>query len=155
MHRGLEAYAGSGCRMGLPLYYNLIADACLRLRLIEDGEQALARGLEAVGSTGERSWEAELHRLQGELALAGMESGGPDRAAEAAACFQRAIATARELGAPSSELRAATSLGRLALAQGRRDQARALVAEAHGRFTEGFATADLADAEALIRQASA
>jgi predicted ATPase len=90
--------------------------------------------------------EAELYRLKGEALLRGM---APVEA-EAQACFERAITIAREKSARSWELRAATSLARLLDKQGRRDKARAMLAEIYGWFTEGFDTADLKDAKAQL-----
>ena len=97
--------------------------------------------------TGERCYEAELHRLQGELLL---QQVVPD-VAQAEACFQQALAVARRQQARSWELRAAMSLSRLWQQQGKRDDARELLAPIYGWFTEGFDTADLQDARALLR----
>ena len=84
-------------------------------------------------------------RLDGDLLLA---TGGPSD--EAAARYHRALAIAREQGARSFELRAATSLARLWRDQGKRAEARALLAPVYGWFTEGFTTRDLIDAKALL-----
>ena len=106
----------------------------------------LADALGLVEQTGERLWEAELHRLQGELLLAlSMEHH-----MAATACFQRAIAMARHQQAKSLELRAAMSLTRLWQRQGKRDEAHELLASVYGWFTEGFDTADLQEAKALL-----
>ena len=96
-----------------------------------------------VECTGIRCHEAELHRLQGELFL-----GRDEESAEV--CFRRAIDIARAQQAKSFELRAATSLARLWQSLGRRGAARDLLAPVHGWFTEGFDTADLKDAKALL-----
>ena len=87
-----------------------------------------------------------MHRLKGELLLRQNDSN----AAEAQSCFERAIEVARNQSAKSWELRATTSLARLLAMQGRRDEARAMLAEIYGWFTEGFDTADLIDAKALL-----
>jgi len=100
------------------------------------------RALALAGRTGERLFEAELHRLRGEFLLAEDVAAGAD----AEACFRRAAATARRQGAAALELRAATSLARL----GRAADARPLLADVYGRFTEGFDTPDLADARAVL-----
>ena len=92
-------------------------------------------------------WDADLHRLDGDLILA--TGGVPE---EASACYQQALDVARAQDAKSLELRAATSLARLWRGQGRRDEARAMLAEIYGWFTEGFDTADLKDAKALLDQ---
>ena len=99
-----------------------------------------------VERTGERFWEGELHRLKGTLLLA--RSAEPQ--AEAEACFQQALAIARRQQARSWELRAALSLSRLWQQQGKRDAARALLAEVYGWFTQGFDTVDLQEARALL-----
>ena len=88
----------------------------------------------------------ELHRLNGELLL----SQSLDNAAEAESCFHQAIAIAQSQQAKSWELRAATSLSRLWQSQGKRDEARALLGDVYGWFTEGHDTADLKDAKALL-----
>jgi predicted ATPase len=92
----------------------------------------------------ERIWEAELYRLKGELLF---ESGG---SSEAETCFRRSIEVARRQSAKSLELRATTSLARLLDQQRRRDEARRMLGESYGWFTEGFDTADLKDAKALL-----
>jgi len=94
----------------------------------------------------ERIYEAEVHRLRGDLLL----KQNASNAAEAKRCFQRAIEIARKQSAKSWELRATTSLARLLRKQGRREEARAMLADIYGWFTEGFDTADLRDAKALL-----
>ena len=93
-----------------------------------------------------RWYEAELNRLEGELVLASAE---PDESV-AEASFHTALARARGQGAKSRELRAATSLARLLARQGRREEARGLLAPVYGWFTEGFDSADLKEAKALL-----
>jgi len=95
-----------------------------------------------------RHYEAETHRLKGELLLKQSDLN----AAEAQHCFGRAIEMARKQSAKSWELRATTSLARLLAKQGKRDEARTMLAEIYGWFTEGFDTADLKDAKALLDQ---
>ena len=99
--------------------------------------------------TGQRVYEAELHRLQGELVLlhAGAEGG-----AGAEPCFQHALTVARRQEAKSLELRAAMSLSRLWQQQGKHAEAHALLAPVYGWFTEGFDTADLQEAKALLEE---
>jgi predicted ATPase len=91
-----------------------------------------------------------LHRIKGELMLA---RGGLTAAVEP--CFETAIAIAREQSAKSFELRATVSLARLLDQQGKRDEARSILGEIYGWFTEGFDTADLKDAKALLDQLGA
>ncbi len=97
-------------------------------------------------TTGERWYEAELYRLKGELLL----QQSSDNQAEAEACFQQALDVARHQQAKSFELRAATSLARLWQQQGKRQEAHDLLAPVYSWFTEGFDTADLQDAKALL-----
>jgi len=100
----------------------------------------------AVEATKERWCEADIHRIAGEIALMSSE---PD-AAKAEAYFERALAVARQQQAKSWELRAATSMAWLWRDQGKRDQARDLLAPIYGWFTEGFDTLDLKEAKALL-----
>ena len=99
-----------------------------------------------MNHTGERYWEAEIYRLKGEQLL---QQAVPD-APQAEACLQQALAIACRQQARSWELRAAMSLSRLWQCQGKRAEARQLLAEVYGWFTEGFDTADLRDARALL-----
>jgi predicted ATPase len=107
----------------------------------------LSEALALVDATGERWCEAELHRLKGELLLSVAE----DQAPEAEACFLHALTIARSQHAKSWELRAAISLSRLWQQQGRGAAAHELLAEVSGWFTEGFDTADLQEAQLLLK----
>jgi predicted ATPase len=98
----------------------------------------------AVETTKEKSHAADVHRIAGEIALLERD------ATKAEACFERALAVARGQQAKSWELRAATSMARLWREQGRRDEARVLLAPIYGWFTEGFDTFDLKQAKALL-----
>jgi hypothetical protein len=113
---------------------------------VEEGLCLLAEALAVVDNTGERRDVAELYRIKGELLL---QEAIPDMP-QAETCFQQALAIARRQQAQSWELRAAMSLCRLWQRQGKRDKARALLAPIYGWFTEGFDTADLQDAKALL-----
>ena len=106
-------------------------------------EEALA----IVERTEERVYEAELHRLKGELVL---QSGVRSLELEAEECFHQSIAVARKQEAKSLELRTATSLARLWQQQGKKAEARELLTPIYNWFTEGFDTADLKDAKALL-----
>jgi predicted ATPase len=112
----------------------------------EEGLTVLAEALAVVEHTGECSWEAELHRLKGELLLA----RAIPEAQPAEACFQQALTVARRQEAKALELRAAMSLSRLWQHQGKRAEARQLLAPVYSWFTEGFDTADLQEAKALL-----
>jgi predicted ATPase len=115
---------------------------------VDEGLHLLAEDLAVVDTTGERYYEAELHRLHGVLLL---RQAVPD-ASQAEACFQRALDVARHQQAKSWELRAAMSLSRLWQQQGKRAAAHELLAPVHGWFTEGFDTADLQEARALLEE---
>ncbi len=107
---------------------------------------ALREGLETGGATGEHVWDAELHRLTGTVLLA------ENKLDEGQAALRQALGIAQAQQAKSLELRAATSLARLWGEQGRRAEARELLAPVYGWFTEGFDTADLKDAAALLAE---
>jgi predicted ATPase len=146
IRRGLADYRATGAELFSPYFLALLADAHGRADQAAIGLSLLADALGAVEQTGVRWIEAELHRLQGELRLALPE---PDHS-EAEACFLRAMAIAREQQAKLSGLRAATSVGRLWAEQGRRAEAHDLLAPVYDWFTEGFDTADLKNAKALL-----
>jgi predicted ATPase len=124
----------------------MLADVCAHLGHIEDGLQALAEAHTLVEQQEERWWEAEIHRLRGVLLL--RQTATPQ--AEAETWLQRALDVARRQEAKSLELRAAMSLSRFWQQQGKRDEVRELLAPLYGWFTEGFDTADLQEAQALL-----
>jgi predicted ATPase len=103
-------------------------------------------------NSGECWWEAELYRLKGELLLG--QEGASRNVVEAEQCFQQALAIARNQQAKSLELRAATSLSRLWQAHGKCTATHTILAETYGWFTEGFDTADLREAKALLDELS-
>ena len=108
----------------------------------------LEEALEAAELIGERWFDAELHRLKGEV----LRSLPGDRREEAEACFRQALAVARGQGARFLELRTVLSLARIRGDNSRSDEARALLAPVYGRFSEGFDTPDLREAKALLDQ---
>lgn len=125
-----------------------LGEAQAKTGRLEEGLATLAKAFAFVEETDERYWEAELHRLKGELLLAqGIE-------AEAETSFQRAIEVARRQQAKSWELRATTSLCHLWQRQGKGEQARQLLEGIYGWFTEGFGTPDLVEARALLEELS-
>jgi tetratricopeptide (TPR) repeat protein len=144
IRQGYAAFRATGGERGALLA--LLAEALGKAGEAEEGLRMLAEGLALVEQHGERVHEAELYRLKGELLLALFR----DNDTAAHACFQQALHVARRQQAKSLELRAAMSLGRLWQQQGKRDAARQLLAEVYGWFTEGFETADLQDARALL-----
>jgi predicted ATPase len=117
----------------------------------EPGLEAVDAGLTAVKETGVRYAEADLYRVRGELILLRDRS----HTDEAERCFRKAIEVARSQDAKSYELRATTRLARLLDRRGRREEARGSLAEVYGWFTEGFDTADLKDAKALLDELNA
>ena len=131
-----------------------LAEASGFLGQPEGGLAALDEVLTLVEHTGERYYEAEPHRQRGELSLLRAAKSHPAQDSrdqhEAEPCFQHALDVARGQQAKSLELRAATSLSRLWQRQGKRAQARALLAPIFHCFTEGFDTADLQEAKALL-----
>ena len=112
----------------------------------DEALSTLTEALSAVELQDERIWEAEIHRLKGELLLK-KDAGS---SAEARSCFERAIEIAGKQSSKSLELRATTSLARLLEREGRRPEARTMLAEVYNWFTEGFDTSDLKEAKALI-----
>jgi len=124
----------------------LLAQACRETGRLGDGLSALTEALATADEYEIRHYEPEMHRLKGELLLRQDDS----KLMEAQSCFERAIEIARKQSAKSLELRATMSLARLLAKQGRRDEARAMLAEIYGWFTEGFDTADLRDARTLL-----
>jgi predicted ATPase len=146
VRRGVSAYRATGAVLHVPYFCTLLADVADALGHPADGLQALAEAHTLVEQHEERYWEAEVHRLRGVLLL--RQPGTPQEEAEA--CFQRALDVARRQEAKSLELRAAMSLAQLWQQQGKRTEARALLAPIYGWFTEGFDTADLQEAKALL-----
>jgi predicted ATPase len=146
LEKGFAAFRGSGAEIRVPAYLGMLGDAYTKLGRFNDAHRFFDEALVVADKTDNRTNEAELYRLQGELILA--ES--PDRIADAESRFHRAIETARTQGSRGWELRATTSLARLWRRQGRGEEARAALAAVYSAFTEGFATPDLVDANALL-----
>jgi tetratricopeptide (TPR) repeat protein len=144
--RGMDVCRDSGGVLELPHSWASLADTYRGVGRIDEALHAVAEGLTQAHATSARFNEAELYRLKGELLLA---RDGPDTD-DAERCFREAIDIARRQRAKSLELRAATSLSRLLRRQGNREDARRLLADVYGWFTEGFDTADLKDARALL-----
>ena len=146
MHQGLTAHRATGALAGRPIWLALLAEAHGSLGQPEEGLTVLTEALALADTTGERLWEPELYRLQGELLL----QQSSDNQTDAVTCFQHALEIARHQQAKSCELRTATSLARLWQRQGKRDEARQVLGDVYNWFTEGFDTADLQDAKALL-----
>jgi predicted ATPase len=143
---GLRVFRATGAEILRPYYLALLAEAYRTMGQPEAGLTALAEALTLVEKTGERWYETELYRLKGALLL----QQSSDNQVEAESCFSQAISIAQSQQAKSLELRAATSLARLWQQQGKRQEAHDLLAPVYGWFTEGFDTADLQDAKALL-----
>ena len=150
VRQGITALRATGQALAVPFLCTLLADVADHLGRTADGLQALAEAHILVEQHDERWWEAELCRLQGVLLL--RQPGASQ--AEAATWLQRALDVARRQEAKSLELRAAMSLSRLWQQQGKQTEAHALLAPIYGWFTEGFDTADLQEAKALLEELS-
>jgi len=146
MRQGIAAVWGTGQSLARPFGLVLLAEAAWHCGQVAEGLRLLAEALEALETNAQGDMRAEAHRLQGELLL---RQATPD-AAQAEACFQQALAVARRQQAKSWELRTALSLSRLWQQQGKRAEAYELLAPIYCWFTEGFDTADLQEAKALL-----
>ncbi|MBI3327718.1 MAG: hypothetical protein HYZ81_13585, partial [Nitrospinae bacterium] len=154
IRQGLAAYQATGTTTQQPYYLALLAEASAAVGQTTEGLEALAEALATLDKSVVRWWEAELYRLRGELLLGagGQGSGvGAQQLAQAEEWFRQALGVARRQQAKSLELRAAMSLSRLWWRQGKRADARDLLAPLYSWFTEGFATADLREAQALLQ----
>jgi len=155
---GIAAYEATGAVMSGPAHRLLLVKVYGKAGQCDEALAALAAAREAMEQTGERTYEAEMHRLEGELTLDRSQRTGRKRqvataaAAAAEACFHKAIEVARRQRAKSLELRAVMSLSRLWQQQRKRQQAHRLLAEIYGSFTEGFDTPDLRDAQTLLAE---
>ena len=148
MQQGLAAWRATGAKVFQPYGLALLAAASAQGGQPETGLTLLAEALAVLNDTGERRHEAELYRLKGEV----LQACSAEDDGEAETCFQQALAVARQQQAKSWELRAAMSLSRLWQRQGKQTEARALLAPIYGWFTEGFDTADLQEAQALLEE---
>ena len=148
VRQGIASARATGAALFVPYLCTMLAEVADHLGHTADGLQALAEAHTLVEQHEERWWEAEVCRLRGVLLL--RQPGTPQ--AEAEAWLQRALDVARRQEAKSLELRAAMSLSRLWQQQGKRTEARELLAPIYGWFTEGFDTADLQEAKALLEE---
>jgi predicted ATPase len=148
---GIIAWRATGARLFVPLFLSNLARACADLGQFDDAQRYIGEAMRAVEKTQERWFEAEVHRIAGEVALMLSEPNS----VKAEPHFHRAISVAREQQAKSWELRASMSLARLWRSQGKPQQARELLAPVYGWFTEGFDTLDLKEAKALLDELAA
>ncbi|MFQ5830292.1 MAG: tetratricopeptide repeat protein, partial [Candidatus Methylomirabilia bacterium] len=147
LHRGLAAITRQGVGGREVFFLCLLADAYGKQHQTEKALEVLAEALAKTETHIERYYEPELHRLRGEL-LADVASQ------DAQTCFRQAIDVARRQSAKSLELRALISLSRLWRQQGKKEAVREILGETYGWFTEGFDTADLKEAKALLEELS-
>jgi predicted ATPase len=156
MIQAIAAYRATGAEAWRHYWLALLAEAYAKAGQIPEGLAALAEALGLVDKNGERFYEAELHRLKGALLLQHTlwPTEGSPVVREAETCFRQGLEVARHQEAKFLELRAAMSLARLWQQQDKRAEARDLLAPVYGWFTEGFDTADLQEAEALLEELS-
>ena len=147
---GIDAEKATGATFFIPWFASSLASAYAELGKIEDAWRCIGEAMTAAESTKEKWYEAEINRIAGEIALMTTE---PDRA-KAEEYFEKALTVAGRQQAKSWELRAAMSMARLWRDQGKRDEARDLLAPVYGWFTEGFDTLDLKEAKALLNELS-
>jgi tetratricopeptide (TPR) repeat protein len=141
---GLDSYLTLGTRLAFSGMFQALSEAQARADQLGEALATIEQAFSAVGEMqihlpGLLWWRGELHLKRGDET-------------KAAGDFREAIAVARRMGSKAFELRATTSLARLLAKQGKRDEARAMLAEIYNWFTEGFDTADLKDAKALLEQ---
>ena len=147
MQQGLTDWRTTGAEILRPYFLALLAEAYVKVEKLDEGFSVLTDALDAVERRGDRFFEAELNRIKGELMLL-----RDDAEADVEAYFRRAIEISQRQCAKSLELRAAVSLSRLWQRQGKKMEARTLLSEIYGWFKEGFDTADLTAANALLNE---
>ena len=143
---GLGAFRSTGSTLWMPLHMSCLAVAHRDLNRFDEARRCFSEAMTAIETTGERWYEAEVLRVGGEIAMTSPEWD----MAKAEMFFDRALRVARQQQAKSWELRAAMSMARLKRDQGKRDEARELLAPIYGWFTEGFDTLDLQEAKTLL-----
>jgi predicted ATPase len=142
----LILWRSTGSTYWVPLFLSYLARAYAELGQFEEAWRSIREAMMTVETTKERLFEAEIYRVAGEIAL---KSPNQDTT-KTEAYFERALSVARQQQAKSWELRAAMSMARLWRDQGKRDEARDLLAPVYGWFTEGFDTSDLKEAKTLL-----
>jgi predicted ATPase len=148
MQQGIAGWRAMGSdQLGQPSL--VLADVYRQIGKASEGLQLVTAAVPELQCSGERWWEAELYRVEGELLLASIETG---MESEAEQCFHKALATARQQEAKSLELRASMSLCRLWQQQGKTEDAHELLTNIYGWFTEGFETGDLQEAKKLLAE---
>jgi predicted ATPase len=150
MQQGLAILEARNAVMQSPYFMSLLAQMHTRVGDFQPALALLVDAQERAHWTEEHIWEAELHRIEGDVRRAAGHA-----LTDLEQCFRRALDVSRRQGARMFELRAAMSLARLWRDQGRNVEARDLLAPIYGWFTEGFDTVDLKDAKALLSQLNA
>ena len=145
LRRGFASRAASGRNFEEPQVLAYLVEMLVEAAQPEEGMKVLAEAFAGSGDKGMIYWDAELHRLRGVLLL--LSDGNES---EAEACFKQAIEIARGQSARSFELRAAIGLARLWQGEGKRSEARDILAPVYDWFTEGFDTTDLKAAKVLL-----
>jgi predicted ATPase len=151
LRAGLDQLDEIAVSTRVPHFTSQLLEGLLKARRIEEGLKLVAEAEVFAQATGARFYEPDYYRIEGDLLL----MQGAEQAASAEGCFRKAIEIAGQQGAKWFELRASLSLARLLNAQGKRGEACAMLAEIYGWFTEGFDTADLKDAKALLDELGA
>jgi adenylate cyclase len=149
LSKGRDYYNATGAKLGRTSHTADLARVLGYEGKIAEGLHLLDEALGAVRDTGLRHHEAEINRVRGELLL-----NGSNEVSRAEQCFREAVEIARRQSAKSLELRATMSLARLIRDTNRRDEARTMLAEIYNWFSEGFDTADLKEAKALLEDLS-
>ena len=144
--QGLATIRATGFVMGTPYVLIGLAEAYAMLDRLVEGLNCLAEAAQIIGTTEERTFDAELHLVRGDLLNAKTDQAAAEE------CYRQALAVAKRQNAKLFELRAGTSLARLLRDQGKRTEARDLLAPVYNWFTEGFDTPVLQDAGALLDQ---
>jgi predicted ATPase len=147
MQQGLATWRATGAGLLRSYWAALLAEVYGQVGQSAAGVDVLAEALPLMDKLGERVWAAELYRLKGEVLLQAVADE-----CQAEACFYHAVDIARRQQAKLWELRAVMSLSRLWQQQGKREEARQLLEEIYGWFTEGFDTADVQEAKALLNE---
>jgi len=146
----LDLMRAAGAELDRPYYKGILAAAYGKAGQPAQGLALIEEAVDCMNRTGQHLYEAELQRIKGDLLLVVSR----DKEAAAEDCFRQTLACARRQSAKSWELRAALSLSRLWRGQGKNDDARTLLAEIYGWFTEGFETRDLRAAKAVLDELS-
>jgi DNA-binding SARP family transcriptional activator/tetratricopeptide (TPR) repeat protein len=147
LRQAIDRFTNTGARLRLSYYFALLGDACLRAQQPESGIGVIEEALAASREAGERWWDAELHRLRGDLLL---ELGAGDKEAEAG--YQRALEIARTQGAKSFELRSALSIARLWRTSSRAEESNLQLRQTLQSFSEGFESRDLVAAREFLAE---